>query len=137
MREIKDSQRSLVKIGYDGRVHKTFRGKDAETRFATEVRMLKLLEERGCDYVPLVIDTDPDKLYLCTTNCGQIVNKMSHDKIDLVFGTLEKDFGVVHGDPFLRNITYRMTDGRFCIIDFELADEVPGWQPTAPEKEDE
>ena len=26
-----------------------------------------------------------------------------------------------HDDPFDRNITYRQTDARFCVIDFEFA----------------
>ena len=30
-------------------------------------------------------------------------------------------FGVRHEDRELRNITYRVADGRFCIIDFEFA----------------
>ena len=30
-------------------------------------------------------------------------------------------FGVRHDDPFQRNVTYRMSDGRFCLIDFEFA----------------
>jgi len=124
MREIKDSPRSQVRIGYDGRVHKTFRGKGAEERFVNEVRILNILQERGCDYVPKIIESDPEKLYLVTTNCGQIVNKMNQDRVDQIFADLETEFGIRHCDPFLRNITYRMQDGRFCVIDFELADDV-------------
>jgi tRNA A-37 threonylcarbamoyl transferase component Bud32 len=30
-------------------------------------------------------------------------------------------YGVRHDDPDVRNITYRQTDGRFCVVDFELA----------------
>ena len=26
-----------------------------------------------------------------------------------------------HDDPDIRNVTYRQSDGRFCIIDFEFA----------------
>jgi hypothetical protein len=37
-----------------------------------------------------------------------------------LFAELEQ-YGVRHEDPFLRNITYRVSDGRFCIIDFEFA----------------
>jgi hypothetical protein len=38
-----------------------------------------------------------------------------------LFGELERDYGVRHDDPFDRNVTYRASDGRFCLIDFELA----------------
>ena len=48
MHEIKDTARALVRIGYDGRVHKTFRGPLARERFENEVRVLRHLESRGC-----------------------------------------------------------------------------------------
>ncbi|MBL9214345.1 MAG: serine/threonine-protein phosphatase [Opitutaceae bacterium] len=52
-----------------------------------------------------------------------------------LFAELES-FGVKHDDPEIRNITYRKSDGRFCIIDFEFAtllDEAgPADRPTAP-----
>ncbi len=47
MKIAKDGIRSIVKVGYDGRVHKTFRGTDRDIRFANEVKVLKALEERG------------------------------------------------------------------------------------------
>ena len=37
-----------------------------------------------------------------------------------IYAELEQ-FGVRHDDAELRNITYRQSDGRFCIIDFEFA----------------
>jgi hypothetical protein len=40
---------------------------------------------------------------------------------------LEK-FGVRHDDPDVRNVTYRQSDGRFCLIDFELASILPGFE---------
>jgi hypothetical protein len=33
MHEVKDTQRAIVRIGFDGRVHKTFRGQQAAERF--------------------------------------------------------------------------------------------------------
>ena len=50
MKIAKDGIRSIVKIGYDGRVHKTFRGTNKEERFINEVRVLQILEARGCDF---------------------------------------------------------------------------------------
>jgi tRNA A-37 threonylcarbamoyl transferase component Bud32 len=128
MREIKDSPRSCVRIGYDGRVHKTFRGKGAKQRFHNEVRILRLLEERGCDYVPRLLEAHPDELYIVTTNCGQMARHMRKKKMDSLFDQLERDYGVRHDDPFEKNLTYRKTDGRFCIIDFELAEALDNWE---------
>jgi serine/threonine protein phosphatase PrpC len=45
---------------------------------------------------------------------------LSEGKIEELFAELES-FGVRHDDAFLRNITYRSSDGRFCIIDFEFS----------------
>ena len=54
MPEIKDSDRALVHITYDGSVHKTFRGSMAAERFANEVKILRHLESKGCDFVPRI-----------------------------------------------------------------------------------
>ena len=121
MQEAKNTQRALVRIGYDGRVHKHFRGSNAAERFANEVKVLRLLEERGCDYVPRVLEAHEDQLYLVTTNCGSLVERISEAKLKDLFGTLERDYGIRHDDPSTRNVTYRHSDGRFCLIDFELA----------------
>lgn len=121
MQEAKNTPRALVRLGYDGRVHKQYRGNNAAERYANEVRVLRLLEERGCDYVPKLLEARDDELYIITTNCGQRVEHVSDGKLKELFGTLERDFGVRHDDPYTRNVTYRASDGRFCIIDFELA----------------
>jgi len=123
VRIAKDGLRSKVRIGYDGRVYKTFRGTGADERFANEVHVLKVLEDRGCDYVPRLIDSDADTLTLVTTNCGQPAEEtVSEAKAAKLFAELKEDYGVVHDDPFPRNITYHRDMGRFCIIDFELAE---------------
>src|SRR5687767_10221201 len=120
MHEMKDTARALVRIGFDGRVHKTFRGHMARERFEHEVRVLRYLEKAGCNFVPRVLETDPEKLYMVTTNCGARVQHLTEDKLPQLFAELEK-YGVRHEDPHLRNITYRASDGRFCLIDFEFA----------------
>jgi hypothetical protein len=38
---------------------------------------------------------------------------------------------VRHDDPEMRNVTYRFSDGRFCVIDFEFAELLPD-NPPAP-----
>lgn len=120
MHDVKDTARATVRIGFDGRVHKTFRGHFARERFEHEVRVLKYLEERGCAFVPKVIESDPAILKLVTTNCGQRVDQLDPEKLKALFAELET-FGVRHEDRELRNVTYRIGDGRFCLIDFEFA----------------
>src|ERR1700677_4605056 len=120
MYEAKNTARALVRIGYDGRVHKMFRATAAEKRFDTEVRVLRYLEKKECDFVPRLLEVDLDNLTIVTTNCGARVEQISDEKLKSLFQELES-YGVRHEDPFLRNVTYRASDGRFCIIDFEFA----------------
>ncbi|HAV62272.1 MAG TPA: serine/threonine protein phosphatase [Verrucomicrobiales bacterium] len=120
MLKVKDTVRSTVNLTFDGRVIKVFHGTDADKRFDNEVRILRHLEDRGCDFVPRVLEADRDKLRLVSTNCGRRVEHIDATRVREVFAELEK-FGVRHDDPEDRNITYRSSDGRFCIIDFELA----------------
>jgi len=120
MHEIKDTVRSLVRIGYDGTVHKWFRGYLARERFENEIRVLKYLEEKKCDFVPKVISFETGDLKIVTTNCGKRVDHLDLESMKNLYGELIP-FGVRHDDRELRNITYRIGDGRFCIIDFELA----------------
>jgi serine/threonine protein phosphatase PrpC len=120
MLEAKSTQRALVRIGYDGRVHKQFRGPNAEQRFENECRILRYLESRRCPFVPRLLSADPKNLEIVTSNCGTRVEHLSEQRVKELFAELEI-FGVRHDDAFLRNVTYRASDGRFCIIDFEFS----------------
>jgi hypothetical protein len=120
MHQVKDTQRALVRVAYDGRVHKTFRGPKAEERFATEVRVLKYLESRGCPFVPKLIEFHPEQLKIVTTNCGSRVEHLDDTRLKEIFDEL-LTYGVRHDDAEMRNVTYRQSDGRFCLIDFEFA----------------
>ena len=120
MHEIKDTLRALVRIAYDGRVYKTFRGPRAAERFATEVAVLRHLEERGCPFVPRLLESDPAILRIVTTNCGSRVEHLDDARATEIFAEL-LPYGVRHDDAEVRNITYRQRDGRFCVIDFEFA----------------
>ena len=120
MHEVKDTVRAQVRIGYDGRVHKTFRGHRARERFEHEVRVLQRLEARGCGFVPRLLETDPAGPGIVTTNCGRLVEQLPAERQREIFAELEQ-YGVRHEDQSLRNITYRVADGRFCVIDFEFA----------------
>ena len=120
MREVKDTKRATVRIGYDGKVYKQYRGPHAEKRFGNEVMILRYLEERECPFVPRLLEVDEDHLSIVTTNCGMISQGLRDEKVKRLFAELEA-FGVQHEDPFDRNITYSAQLGRFCIIDFEFA----------------
>lgn len=125
MHDVKDTARALVRIGYDGRVHKTFRGHEAKERFENEVLVLRYLEKQGCPFVPRLLEVDPAMLKIVTSNCGTRVDHLSEEKMRQLYYELEQ-YGVRHDDAFMRNITYRASDGRFCIIDFEFATLLDG-----------
>lgn len=120
MQDVKDTRRALVRIAFDGRVFKSFRGHQARERFDNEVRVLRYLEKRGCPFVPVILETNPEELLLVTTNCGKIVENIGAEKMKSLHQELQS-YGVRHGDWDMRNITYSQQLGRFCIIDFEFA----------------
>jgi hypothetical protein len=126
---MKDGLRSSVRIDFYGNVHKRLRGTDVEKRYATEVAVLKVLEQRGCPYVPRILEEHPEEFYFVSTNCGRPAPQISKEKADSLFEALEKDYGVRHLDAEPRNITYSDKLGRFCIIDFELAEILPEPHP--------
>ena len=132
MHEVKDTGRALVRITYDGKVHKTFRGHQADKRFANEVRVLRHLAEKGCDFVPHLLEVDPGSMTIVTTNCGTRVDHLNEERRKELYAELET-YGVRHLDPYMRNITYRTSDGRFCIIDFEFATLLDNPHPDEPE----
>lgn len=122
---LKDGIRSNVRIDFYGNVHKRLRGTDADKRYAQEVAVLKVLEERGCPYVPRLLEEHPDELYFVSTNCGKLADQISKEKSDKLFAKLEREYGVRHLDAEPRNITYSTQLGSFCVIDFELAEILP------------
>lgn len=130
MQEAKNTARAVVHIGFDGRVHKWFRGPQARERYENEVRVLEFLAKHGCDFVPRVLEKTDDKLYLVTSSCGSRVERLSDEKKRQIFMELEQ-YGVRHEDAEVRNITYDSRKGRFCVIDFEFATIlVPGYPPS-------
>lgn len=135
MQDAKDTASAHVRLGYDGLVHKTFKGPNARARFENEVRVLEFLAERECPFVPRLIESDPERLYIVTTNCGRRVERLSSGKLQQLFLSLEQ-YGVRHDDPFIRNVTYRMQDGRFCLIDFEFATILLPGYPDPPRIDD-
>lgn len=122
---VKDGLRSHVRIDFNGRVHKRMRGSNVAERYAKEVEVLKVLEERGCPYVPRLLEEHPEEFYFVSTNCGKPAPHVSKKKAESLFRDLEREYGVRHLDAEVRNITYSDRMGRFCIIDFELAEVLP------------
>lgn len=128
MLKVKDTLRATVYLGFDGRVFKNYLGPDAEKRFDNEVKVLRHLEARGCKFVPKLLAADRTKLQIVTTNCGSRVQHLDETRTRELFSELEP-FGVRHDDADMRNVTYRPSDGRFCLIDFEFATILPGFEP--------
>ncbi len=127
MLKVKDTLRATVNLTFDGRVIKVYHGRDAMSRFDNEVKVLRLLEARNCPFVPRLLEAFPAIPKIITTNCGTRVEHLDEARRVEIFAELEK-FGVRHDDPDQRNVTYRPSDGRFCIIDFEFATLLPGFE---------
>jgi len=125
MLKVKDTLRATVNLTFDGRVIKTYHGPNALDRFHQEVKVLRHLEARGCGFVPRLLEADPEKIRIITTNCGSRVEHLDAQRTKELFAELEP-YGVRHDDPDIRNVTYRQSDGRFCVIDFEFAAILPG-----------
>ena len=120
MLQVKDTLRATVNLSFDGRVFKTYHGPDARKRFENEVRVLRHLEAQGCGFVPRLLEADAEKIRIITSNCGSRVEHLDAERTRTLFAELEK-FNVRHDDPDIRNVTYRQSDGRFCVVDFEFA----------------
>jgi tRNA A-37 threonylcarbamoyl transferase component Bud32 len=120
MLKVKDTLRATVHLTFDGRVIKSYHGPNARERFENEVRILRHLEARGCNFVPRLLEADAEKVRIITTNCGSRVQHLDEKRMQELFAELEQ-YGVRHDDVDVRNVTYRQQDGRFCLIDFEFA----------------
>lgn len=132
MQEAKNTARAVVHIGYDGRVHKYFKGPQARERYENEKRVLSFLQKKECPFVPRMLQHDDEQMYLVTSNAGKRVEHVSSGKSEKLFAELET-YGVRHEDAEVRNITYNEQAGRFCIIDFEFATILePGYPPSPP-----
>ena len=130
--KVKDTLRSTVNLTFDGRVMKAYHGPNAQERFDNEVRILRYLEKRGCNFVPQLLEADPAGLRITTTSCGSRVERIDDQRVKELFAEVEQ-YGVRHDDPDPRNITYRQSDGRFCVIDFEFATILKADAPKPPE----
>jgi predicted Ser/Thr protein kinase len=123
-----DSPRTRVRFRSDGNITKQFRGATARERFANEVRVLRFLESKLCPFVPRLIHAVPDRLEIDITHCGAAIQHLSPRKLAEIFSSLEA-YGVRHEDQAMRHVTYLASDGRFCVIDFELASIIDETNP--------
>ncbi len=132
MLKVKDTLRSTVQLTFDGRVVKSYHGPNALERFNHEVQVLRYLEQKRCKFVPRLLEADPVKMKIITTSCGSRVERIDDERLQELLLELES-YGVHHDDPDPRNVTYRHSDGRFCLVDFELStilgDNEPKPQP--------
>ena len=120
MSNIKETKRSKVIIGYNNQVSKWFTGPQAKERYYNEVQVLLYLEKKSCPFVPRLLKKNDSQKLIVTSNCGQKVDSISEEKVKGLFDELKK-YGVLHEDQAIRNVTYNMHTGRFCLIDFEFA----------------
>ena len=130
--KVKDTPRSTVNLTFDGRVVKSYHGPDARERYDHEVEVLRYLEQQRCKFVPRLLEADPVEMSIVTTSCGSRVERIDDERLQELLAELES-YGVHHDDPDPRNVTYRQSDGRFCLVDFELAtilsDKTPKHRP--------
>lgn len=132
MLKVKDTLRSTVNLTFDGRVVKCYRGPNARERFEHEVEVLRYLEQQRCKFVPRLLEADPVELRIVTTSCGSRVERIDDERLQELLAELES-YGVHHDDPDPRNVTYRQSDGRFCLVDFELATILSDKTPKPPQ----
>ena len=117
---LKRTQRSIVKLAFDGHIHKQYQGSKALERLTNELRVLLYLEDADCPFVPRVVGFRLSDFTLVQSNCGRPVEYLNDCKVAELFAHL-LEYGVEHDDACLRNITYRLSDGQFCLVDFEFA----------------
>ena len=127
MLQVKDTLRATVHFSFDGRVFKAYHGPDA--REALRQRGARAASSGGAR---LRLRAPParsrrENSRIITTNCGTRVEHLDAERARELFAELET-FGVRHDDPDLRNVTYRQSDGRFCVVDFEFATILPGFE---------
>jgi len=99
MRVLKDSEeRCLVYLDeVNQHVIKEFKGHKSQTRFQNEVDILKFLNEKNCDFVPQLIESDKKSLKIVTTYTGETLEEIDEFKHADIHNRLES-LGVTHND---------------------------------------
>ena len=120
MLKLKDTERSLVSLTFDGCVVKQYRGHLMRQRMENEIRVLEHLKRVACPFVPRLVSFDRTAMHITVTACGVAATHVSPAKLQQLFDEL-REYGVEHEDAEMRNITYDARAGQFCVIDFEFA----------------
>ena len=121
MRNLKDGIRSLVKIDFYGNVHKYFRGTDKEKRFTNEIRILKASNNVAVNMCPATSNPTRVSSTLLPATVALQLQISQRKKPRKSFVISKKNMVSATMIRFPRNITYDPNEGRFCVIDFELA----------------
>jgi hypothetical protein len=129
MQEAKDTRRALVHIGLRWAGAQDLSAVIWPANASKTKSVCCAIWRRAAANLSPVLEADPENLKMITTNCGSRVDHMARTAMKELFAELEQ-YGVRHDDPFLRNITYRFSDGRFCVIDFEFRH--PAGRPAVP-----
>ena len=106
---IQNNARAVVKIDKtNGIVEKNFLGDDEDNvrdRFETEIKILKYLESKGCDFVPKLIEFDEESFFVKTSYMGESLGEIDiaehrkiHDRL-IAFGVTHND-SVINPDLF-------------------------------------
>lgn len=119
--KLSDSIKSIISFRPDNTVVKRYIGEGNRILFENEIKILRFLEEKGCDFVPKIISVDSEKLMFVMDNCGVRARNLTKEIQDQLFLDLEKKYGVKHNDADPRNVVYNIINNRFYIIDFELS----------------
>ncbi len=70
MLKLKDTERSLVSLTFDGCVVKQYRGHLMRQRMENEVRVLEHLKRVCCPFVPRLVSCDRQAVQIVVTACG-------------------------------------------------------------------
>ena len=95
---LKKSHRCVVKFDKDNKqIVKKFIGDNAEERFNNEIAILTHLEDKGCECVPKILDTDNENLTIKETFVGSPVLSITEADHRVLHNRVEA-FGVYHND---------------------------------------
>ena len=83
--KVKDTLRSTVNLTFDGRVMKAYHGPKAQERFDNEIRVLRYLEQRGCNFVPKLLEADAAELTIITTSYSQRIDRIDDQRVKELF----------------------------------------------------
>ncbi len=124
MEQVKDTLRATVRISYDGKVYKTFRGPTPMSVSPPKFGCSAISKSDNVPSFRAFWRRIAAQLRIVTTNCGRRVEHLDDEPGEGAF-CRTCHMGSATTMPRCRNVTYRQSDGRFCLIDFEFATILP------------